>query len=97
MRSILARVLVFASCFATILSGQTASQSVPKDHLTVEQKFREAQLKSDADAMAAILTDDFIRSPQSLPETSKIQYVEAIRSRKQKYVGINVHEARYRV
>ena len=69
----------------------------PKDLPAAEEKFRKAVLTGDADALAAILTDDFIRSPPGAPDTTKAQYVNAIRSGQQKYLSIEVKDEKYRV
>ncbi len=69
----------------------------PKDLAAAMEKHRKALLTGDADALASILTDDFIRSPPGLPETTKEQYVNGIRSRQQKYLSVEIKEEKYRV
>jgi ketosteroid isomerase-like protein len=100
MKSIVRRIVVAVGCIAALWRTQDAlgqAEGAPKELLAAEQRFREAQLRSDADTMAATLTEDFIRSPPNLPETTKSQYVDAIRSGTQKYLSIKVREVKYRV
>ena len=44
-----------------------------------------------------LLMDDFVRSPPGLPDTTKAQYLDALRSGKLKYSSAERKEVRYRM
>lgn len=61
-----------------------------------EGALRAALLKNDADALGKLLTDDFIRTPPTTPETTKAEWLALIRSGEQKYLSFETKEAKYR-
>src|SRR5579862_8859917 len=87
---------VLTSLITVMLPAFGQYVTPPKDLAAAMEKHRRALLTGDADALASILTDDFIRSPPGLPETTKAQYVNAIRSGQQKYLSAEVKEEKYR-
>jgi ketosteroid isomerase-like protein len=88
-------LIVIMSMLSPAAFGQAAAP--PRDVVVGTETFRQAVLKGDADALAAILAEDFIRSPPSQPDTTKVQYVEDIRSGRQKYLSIELKHEKYRV
>jgi ketosteroid isomerase-like protein len=88
--------MLLTAALAPAMFGEHADP--PKDLLAVEERFRQALLRRDAEVLTVILTDDFIRSPPNASaETGKSEYIEALRAGKGRYFAINVHNARYRV
>jgi len=85
---------VIVSMLSPAAFGQAAP---PRDVVAGMETFRQAVLKGDADALVAILAEDFIRSPPTQPDTTKAQYVEDIRSGRQKYLSIEVKDEKSRV
>jgi ketosteroid isomerase-like protein len=73
--------------------GPEAMETVKK----LEQEFREALLKRDTEAIGKMLTNDFIRTPPTTPSTTKVQWLELIRTGKQQYLAFETKEATYRV
>jgi ketosteroid isomerase-like protein len=62
----------------------------------VEGEFREALLQSDTEALGKLLTRDFIRTPPTTSSTTKTEWLELIRTGKQKYLAFDTKEAKYR-
>lgn len=91
VRALLLSVAVPAICFA-----QTAAESPVDAVRKAESALRVALLKNDAEALGKLLTDDFIRTPPTTPETTKAQWLDLIRSGEQKYLTFEVKEAKYR-
>jgi len=88
-------VLYLAGALLPAIFGQYAGP--PKDLLIVEERFREALLSRDTEVLTSILTDDFIRSPPNAsPETSKLEYIGAIKAGKRRYFAIEIRDAKYR-
>ena len=63
----------------------------------VEGEFREALSRSDIEALGKLLTEDFLRTPPTTPSTTKTEWLELIRTGKQKYLAFETKEAKYRV
>ena len=79
----------------TAFSQQQAKP--PRDFLETEEKFGQALRRNDADTLSQLLMDDFVRSPPGLPDTTKAQYLDALRSGKLKYSSTQRKEVRYRM
>src|SRR5262249_50618896 len=88
-----------AFAISSILLQPGFSQQVkpPRDLLETEEKFGQALRRNDADSLSQLLTDDFVRSPPTSPDTTKAQYLDAIRSGRLKYSSAETKEKRYRV
>ena len=95
----LTRILRAFAILSTTILLPAFSQQVkpPKDLLETQEKFIQALRRNDADTLSQLLMDDFVRSPPDLPDTTKAQYLEAIRSGKLKYSSTERKEERHRV
>jgi len=91
-------ILAIALCLACRAFGQESShtQAAVDAVKKVEQEFREALLHDDIAALDKILSHDFIRTPPTTPSTTKAQWLELIRSGKQKYLSFDTKEVKYR-
>ncbi|HKV05595.1 MAG TPA: nuclear transport factor 2 family protein [Candidatus Acidoferrales bacterium] len=76
--------------------GQQITGNPPKDLRAAEDQLREALVKADTATLSKLLTDDYLRTPPTLPNTTKSQYFEVLRSGKLKYFSIDTKEATYR-
>jgi ketosteroid isomerase-like protein len=87
----------FAISSALLLPAFSQPAKPPKDLLETQEKFMQAVRRNDADTISQLLMDDFVRSPPDLPDTTKAQYLEALRAGKLKYSSTERKEERYRV
>lgn len=89
----------FALCSGLILSAaaQKGSTTPPQDFQQAADRFTQALIKSDTDALSEILTDDFVRTPPTRPSTTKPEYLAQLRSGTLKYLAIDLKEAKYQV
>jgi ketosteroid isomerase-like protein len=92
---------VLLSLFCYPAAGTFAGEQSPMPDAVeavkkVEREFREALLASDTEALGKMLADDFIRTPPTTPATTKPQWLELIRTGKQKYLAFETKEAKYR-
>jgi ketosteroid isomerase-like protein len=91
-------ILTVFSCLVSAAVGEDRSpmsdavEAVKK----AEREFREALLRSDIETLGKLLTEDFIRTPPTTPATTKTQWLDLIRTGKQKYLAFDVKEAKYR-
>ena len=89
------RALAISSTLLLTAFSQQAKP--PRDFLETEEKFAQALRSNDADTLSQLLMDDFVRSPPGLPDTTKAQYLDALRSGKLKYSSAERKEVRYRM
>jgi ketosteroid isomerase-like protein len=87
----------FAISSALLLPAFSQQVKPPRDLVETQEKFRQALRQNDADTLSQLLMDDFVRSPPTSPDTTKVQYLDAIRSGKLKYSSAETKEERYRV
>jgi ketosteroid isomerase-like protein len=91
-------ILTVFSCLVPLTVGEerSAMSDAVEAVKIVEREFREALLRSDIETLGKLLTEDFIRTPPTTPATTKTQWLELIRTGKQKYLAFDVKEAKYR-
>jgi ketosteroid isomerase-like protein len=76
--------------------AQQISGNPPKDLLAAEDQLQKALVKGDTETLSTLLTDDYLRTPPTTPNTTKAQYFEAIHSGAIKYLSFETKEATYR-
>jgi ketosteroid isomerase-like protein len=95
------KTTVIATLFLAMLCAPIYAQKVtgnaPADFLAAQAKFDAALQKADTETIAAMLTDDFLRTPPASPNTTKTQWLEALRTGAVKYLSIHPKEANYRM
>ena|SRR5579864_8787732 len=94
-RTLLAVVGLAFLCAPT--HAQKVTGNAPQDFLAAQAKFDAALQKADTETIAAMLTDDFLRTPPSTPNTTKTQWLESMQTGALKYLSIQTQEANYRM
>jgi ketosteroid isomerase-like protein len=87
--------------FALALAAGCVAAASDSDSIAAVKKaeaaIRKAQVEGDTEAMARLLTDDFIRTPPSTPATTKAEWIAQLDSGRLKYLSFEVQDAKYRV
>jgi ketosteroid isomerase-like protein len=95
LRTTLLAIAIFTSMLPSA-GGQQVSGNPPEGMRAAEDQFQKALVKGDTEALSRLLTDDFLRTPPTTPNTTKAQYFDALRSGTLKYLSIEAKESKYR-
>jgi len=76
--------------------AQQMTGNPPKEMRAAEDQLQKALVKGDTETLSQLLTDDYLRTPPTTPNTTKTQYLDALRSGTLKYSSIEAKESHYR-
>jgi ketosteroid isomerase-like protein len=76
--------------------AQQITGNPPKEMRAAEDQLQKALVKGDTETLSKLLTDDYLRTPPTTPNTTKTQYLDALRSGTLKYFSIEAKESHYR-
>ena len=91
-------LLAFAIVISILPSAraQQITGNPPKEMRAAEDRLQKALVKGDTEALSKLLADDYLRTPPTTPNTTKTQYLDALRSGTLKYSSIEAKESHYR-
>ena len=91
-------LLAFAIVISILPSAraQQITGNPPKEMRAAEDRLQKALVKGDTETLSKLLADDYLRTPPTTPNTTKTQYLDALRSGTLKYFSIEAKESHYR-
>jgi ketosteroid isomerase-like protein len=95
LRTTLLAIAILISILPSARAQQTTGNP-PKEMRAAEEQFQKALVKSDTETLSKLLADDYLRTPPTTPNTTKTQYLDALRSGTLKYFSIEDKESHYR-
>jgi ketosteroid isomerase-like protein len=91
--------LLAIAILISILPSARAQQitgNPPAEMRAAEDQLQKALVKGDTETLSKLLADDYLRTAPTTPNTTKTQYLDALRSGTLKYFSIEAKESHYR-